>query len=107
METILRGMSACDGIRTTPWGTVLATEETDDGGAYELLSPLGTTNYTVKDRATGEIVNASGAADTDEIVKRTTLPMIADAPLARRKGSSVRRRSRSKNHASVVDANAT
>ncbi len=30
VETILRGMTACDGIRTTPWGTVLATEETDD-----------------------------------------------------------------------------
>jgi secreted PhoX family phosphatase len=77
VETILRGMSACDGIRTTPWGTVLATEETDDGGAYELLSPLGTTNYTVKDRATGEIVDASGAVDTDEVVKRTALPVIA------------------------------
>jgi hypothetical protein len=33
VETILRGMTACDGIRTTPWGTVLATEETDGGGS--------------------------------------------------------------------------
>ena len=49
VETILRGMTACDGIRTTPWGTVLATEETDDGGAYEILDPLAITNYTVKD----------------------------------------------------------
>jgi hypothetical protein len=57
VQTILRGMTACDGIAVTPWGTVLATEETDDGGAYELLTPLATTNYTVKDRATGEIVN--------------------------------------------------
>lgn len=77
VETVLRGMTGCDGIRLTPWGTVLATEETDDGGAYEILNPLATTNYTVKDRATGEIVNAAGSTDDDEIVKRTALPMIA------------------------------
>jgi hypothetical protein len=77
VQTILRGMTACDGIAVTPWGTVLATEETDDGGAYELLTPLATTNYTVKDRATGEIVNAAGTADGDEIVRRAALPMIA------------------------------
>jgi hypothetical protein len=34
VETILHGMSYCDGIRTTQWGTVLATEETEDGHAY-------------------------------------------------------------------------
>ena len=31
VETILYGMAVCDGIRTTQWGTVVATEETDDG----------------------------------------------------------------------------
>ena len=77
VETILRGMSGCDGIRTTPWGTVLATEEQDDGGAYEILNPLATTNYTVKDRATGEIVDVAGTTDIDEIAKRTALPVIA------------------------------
>lgn len=29
-ENILFGMSYCDGLRTTPWGTVLATEEMDE-----------------------------------------------------------------------------
>jgi len=77
VETILRGMSACDGIRTTPWGTVLATEEEDDGGAYEILNPLATTNYTVQDRASGQIVDASGNADLDEIAKRPALPTMA------------------------------
>jgi hypothetical protein len=76
-ETVLRGMQSCDGIRTTPWGTVLATEETTTGGAYEILNPLTTTNYTVKDRATGEIVNAAGVTDTDAIAKRTALPTMA------------------------------
>src|SRR3989344_6831122 len=55
VETILRGMSACDGIRTTSWGTILATEERSDGGAYELLNPLGVSEQTVMDRASGAI----------------------------------------------------
>ena len=77
VETILRGMTACDGIRTTPWGTVLATEETDDGGAYEILDPLAVTNHTVKVRATGEIVDAAGATVTGMVAKRAALPVIA------------------------------
>ncbi|MFN3750505.1 MAG: alkaline phosphatase PhoX [Thiobacillus sp.] len=77
VETVLRGMQSCDGIRTTPWGTVLATEETTAGGAYEILNPLATTNYTVKDRTTGEIVNATGITDTDAIAKRPALPAMA------------------------------
>ncbi|MFN3544041.1 MAG: alkaline phosphatase PhoX [Thiobacillus sp.] len=77
VETVLRGMQSCDGIRTTPWGTVLATEETTTGGAYEILNPLVTTEFTVKDRATGEIVNAAGITDTDAIAKRTALPTMA------------------------------
>ena len=36
VETILRGTIACDGIRRTPWQTILATEEPSDGGAYEI-----------------------------------------------------------------------
>lgn len=31
VETIIFGMERCDGIRTTAWGTILATEETTDG----------------------------------------------------------------------------
>lgn len=73
VETILRGLTACDGIRTTAWGTVLATEETSDGGAYEIIDPLNTTGNTVTDRATGSIVGATAA----NIVKRTALPRMA------------------------------
>jgi hypothetical protein len=50
VETIVYGMANCDGIRTTQWGTVVATEETDDGGAYEILDPIGTTGYWIADR---------------------------------------------------------
>ena len=71
VETILRGMSACDGIRTTDWGTVLVTEERTDGGAYEILSPLTVSEQTVLDRALGTVT------DPNHVAKRTALPTMA------------------------------
>jgi hypothetical protein len=76
VETILRGMSACDGIRTTAWGTVLATEERTDGGAYEIFNPLGVTEQTVIDRAAGTVT------DPANIAKRTALPTMSWEGLA-------------------------
>lgn len=71
VETVLRGMSSCDGIRTTPWGTILATEERTDGGAYEILNPLDVTEQTVLDRTLGTVT------DPAHVAKRTALPIIA------------------------------
>lgn len=82
VETVLRGMSRCDGIRRTPWGTILATEETTDGGAYEILNPIRTTNYTVQDRATGAIIDENGMPSTSEVAKRPALPTMAWEGLA-------------------------
>lgn len=62
-ETLLRGMSTCDGIRTTPWATILATEETSDGGAYEILDPMGTINHTVTSRGAGTVTADDGKTD--------------------------------------------
>lgn len=76
VQTILRGLTSCDGIRTTPWGTILATEEEDDGGAYEILDPLTTTEQRVLDRATGAVT------DPSHIVKRTAFPVLAFEGLA-------------------------
>jgi len=71
VDTVLRGMSACDGIRTTPWGTILATEERSDGGAYEIIDPLNVTNQTVTNRASGAVT------DPAHIAKRHALPTMA------------------------------
>ena len=71
VETIVRGTSACDGIRTTAWGTVLFTEEDDVGGAYELLNPLTTTDVVITDRATGT------TSDPAAVVHRMALPTMA------------------------------
>ena len=78
VETLLRGMTSCDGIRTTPWGTILATEETSSGGAYEIIDPLDTTENTVADRTLGTIAGPTAA----NIVKRTALPAMAWEGLA-------------------------
>lgn len=73
VETLLRGMSGCDGIRRTPWNTIVATEETDDGGFYEIIDPLNTTENTVADRALGTISGPTAS----NIVKRIAMPIIA------------------------------
>ncbi len=71
VETIVRGTSACDGIRTTPWNTVLFTEEDDDGGAYEILDPLKMAEVTITDRKKGDV------SDPTMVAKRKALPMMA------------------------------
>ena len=72
VETIVRGTSSCDGIRTTAWGTVLFTEEDDLGGAYEILNPLAITEaVSITDRATGTTTDAAA------VVRRMALPTMA------------------------------
>ena len=79
VETILHGMDRCDGIRTTQWGTVLATEEAGaSGGAYEIINPLTTSGHWIADRG-GQGGSADirdgidSAVDSETIVKRTAL----------------------------------
>ena len=76
VKTVLRGMNRCDGIRTTAWGTILATEEAGDGQAYELIDLLHISNHTVTNRATGSIIDASGVTSTT-VVKRASLPTMS------------------------------
>ena len=73
VETIVTGTTACDGIRRTPWGTILFSEEAGGGAqggrAYELLNPLATTGVTL-DRTTGLFSGGTGAAN---LATRTAL----------------------------------
>ncbi len=83
VENILYGTKGCDGIRTTQWGTILATEEEDDGRAYEIIDPLTTTGHWIEDRVTGLIRTAIGGVSTStKIVQRTALPTMAWEGLA-------------------------
>ncbi len=83
IETILHGTDHCDGIRVTPWGTVLASEESPDGRSYEVMAPLITTGHWVADRDTGDI---RSAIDSDEpsvrVVQHRQLPVMAWEGLA-------------------------
>jgi len=77
VKTLLRGMERCDGIRTTSWGTVLATEETTSGQAYEIIDPLNVENHTVTNRENGTIVQADGTTPSTNVVKHNALPTMA------------------------------
>ncbi|MDT8387828.1 MAG: hypothetical protein RQ736_09950 [Thiogranum sp.] len=78
VETIVYGMSRCDGVRTTDWGTVLATEETADGRAYEIIDPLNTTGHWIADRSTGDVRDALDSLNpSSKIVQRQALPTMA------------------------------
>ncbi|MCI0582776.1 MAG: DUF839 domain-containing protein, partial [Chloroflexi bacterium] len=78
VATILHGMERCDGIRRTAWGTIIASEETDDGRVYEILAPLATTGHWVADRATGDIRTAIDGLDPSaNVAQRAALPTIA------------------------------
>jgi len=78
VETILHGLSRCDGVRTTPWGTVLATEENNSGRAYEVIDPLNTTDQWVADRTTGDIRDGLDSATASQnVVQRQSLPTMA------------------------------
>ncbi len=69
--TILTGMISCDPIRRTPWGTIVAGEETSDGGWYELMNPASiTTNVRITDRAAGATTDA-------RVVKRKVVGSLA------------------------------
>ena len=77
VETLLRGMSHCDGIRQTPWRTILATEETEDGRAYEIFDPLSVTGEIVQSRSSGKITQKDGKTPSIHIAQRSNMPMIA------------------------------
>ena len=53
--TIVIGLTSCDPVRRTPWGTIIVAEEAGaNGGFYELFDPQHiTTPITVTNRATG------------------------------------------------------
>jgi hypothetical protein len=57
--TLLTGTSNCDGIRMTPWHTILFSEETSTGRAYELIDPLGVTGVSLS-RSTGVFSGGTG-----------------------------------------------
>lgn len=55
VETILTGMSSCDPVHRTPWGTVVVGEEAGNSGwMLEIIDPIKTTGVQF-DRASGTL----------------------------------------------------
>ncbi len=77
VDTILRGMSSCDGIRRTPWNTIVVTEERDDGGMYEILNPLTHSELTLVTRGTSNIIDSLGAPVAGEVEYRGAVGALA------------------------------
>ena len=77
VKTILRGMTGCDGIRRTPWNTIVATEEVDDGGLYEILNPLTTTEQTLVARGTSGAIDNAGNPVSGQVEYRAALGKLA------------------------------
>jgi hypothetical protein len=61
VETILTGMSSCDPVRRTAWGTIIVGEEVNGTGwLLEMINPLGTTGVLF-DRTMGTFSGGVGA----------------------------------------------
>ena len=69
-ETIVSGITSCDPLHVTPWGTVIFGEEASDGHMYEMVNPLDITGATIN-RTTGAVTG------TNDIVQRPALGSLA------------------------------
>lgn len=69
-ETVVSsGLTSCDPVHRTPWGTIVFAEEAGTAGrAFEMIDPLNTTNVTVNGDGT-----TSGGTNPANIVWRSAL----------------------------------
>jgi len=67
--TILSGVTSCDPLHVTPWGTVVFGEETSDGHIWEMVQPESITGATVN--------RITGASSDPRIVRRDALGSVA------------------------------
>jgi len=83
--TIVTGMVACDPVRRTAWGTIIAAEEAGaTGGFYEIIDPEHiTTPINILNRATGE------TSDPLHLVKRQAVGSLSFESFAFRPDGTV------------------
>jgi secreted PhoX family phosphatase len=76
--TIVTGLSSCDPVRRTPWGTILVGEEAGNtGGLYEIIDPVSINSaINVSDRAVGT------TSDPMHLVKRKAVGSLSFESLA-------------------------
>jgi hypothetical protein len=77
VETMVTGLSSCDPVRRTAWGTVIAGEEAGNSGRLiEIANPLATTGVLF-DRATGVASDGPGGSGAANVVARSALGRLA------------------------------
>src|SRR5262245_60136942 len=83
--TIITGLSSCDPVRRTPWGTIVVAEEAGaTGGFYELIDPEHvTTAIAVTNRATG------ANSDPVHLVKRQAVGSLSFESFAIRRDGTM------------------
>jgi Bacterial protein of unknown function (DUF839) len=76
--TIVTGLSSCDPVRRTPWGTIVVAEEAGaSGGLYEILDPVHiTVPINVSDRGAGI------TSDPNHLVKRKAVGSLSFESIA-------------------------
>ena len=82
--TIVTGLTSCDPVRRTPWGTILVGEEAGaTGGLYEIIDPehVGTMNVTNRDAGT--------TSDAMHLVKRKAVGSVSFEGLAVREDGTI------------------
>jgi len=81
VETVLTGTDDCDGIRRTPWGTILATEEDTSSTALEIYKPVDTTGVAY-DRSTLALSDVVGDDESGNVAPRPAIGHFAFEGLA-------------------------
>lgn len=61
---IASGLTSCDPIRMTPWGTVIVGEEAGTNGRiFEIINPLGTSNVAISGSLSSTTISGTDAAN--------------------------------------------
>jgi secreted PhoX family phosphatase len=83
--TIVTGLSSCDPVRRTPWGTIIVAEEAGlTGGFYEIIDPVSITSaIAVTNR------DAGTTSDPNHLVKRKALGSLSFESFAIRPDGTV------------------
>jgi secreted PhoX family phosphatase len=63
---IASGLTSCDPVRLTPWGTIIVGEENGTNGrTFEIINPLNTTNVVISPATSAAQVVATTISGTD------------------------------------------
>ena len=98
--TIVTGLSSCDPVRRTPWGTIIVAEEAGaTGGFYEIIDPVSINtpiNVSNRDAGHDQRSGAPGQAQggRQPVVRKLRDQARRDDPLRRRAGAVRRHRRR-------------